>query len=123
MWVRNRYKGPGGGLYTGPGGGMYTGPGGGAYTGPGGGLYPGPGGGLYTGPGGGLYTGPGGVGCILVPGVAFTKVLVVDYIPVPEVGSIKGLEAGFTLGQTAPHICLTGHRVNNSYNIYEIMDI
>ena len=64
-----------------------------------------------------------GVGCILVPGVAFTKVLVVDYIPVPEVGSIKGLEAGFTLGQTAPHICLTGHRVNNSYNIYEIMDI
>ena len=63
------------------------------------------------------------VGYILVPGVAFTKVLVVDYIPVPEVGSIKGLEAGFTLGQTAPHICLTGHRVNNSYNIYKIMDI
>lgn len=24
MWVRNRYVGPGGGLYTGSGGGMYT---------------------------------------------------------------------------------------------------
>ena len=34
MWVRNRYKGPGGGLYTGPGGGLYKGPGGGLYTGP-----------------------------------------------------------------------------------------
>ena len=50
MWVRNKYMGPGGGLYTGPGGGLYTGPGGGAYTGPGGGLYTGPGGGLYAGP-------------------------------------------------------------------------
>ncbi len=59
-WPRDRYVGPGGGLYTGVGGGMYTGPGGGAYTGPGGGLYAGPGGGLYTGPGGGLYAGPGG---------------------------------------------------------------
>lgn len=35
-WPRNRYPGPGGGLYTGPGGGLYTGPGGGLYTGPGG---------------------------------------------------------------------------------------
>ena len=26
MWVRNKYMGPGGGLYTGPGGGLYTGP-------------------------------------------------------------------------------------------------
>lgn len=24
-WPRDRYKGPGGGLYTGPGGGLYTG--------------------------------------------------------------------------------------------------
>ena len=49
-WPRDRYTGPGGGLFTGPGGGMFTGPGGGLYTGPGGGLYTGPGGGLYTGP-------------------------------------------------------------------------
>jgi hypothetical protein len=59
-WPRDRYAGPGGGLYTGPGGGLYTGPGGGSYTGPDGGMYTGPGGGMYTGPGGGLYTGPGG---------------------------------------------------------------
>ena len=73
MSPRDRYRGPGGGLYTGPGravhwtgrrslhgGGLYTGPGGGLYTGPEGGLYTGPGGGLHTGPDGGLYTGPGG---------------------------------------------------------------
>ncbi len=57
IWTRDRYSGPGGGLYVGPGGGLYTGPGGGLYTGPGGGLSTGPGGGLYSGPGGGLYTG------------------------------------------------------------------
>ena len=34
MWPRNRYRGPGGGLYTGPGGGLYRGPGGGLYMGP-----------------------------------------------------------------------------------------
>ena len=56
-WPRDRYAGPGGGLYMGPGGGLYEGPGGGAYAGPGGGLYAGPGGGLYAGPGGGLYAG------------------------------------------------------------------
>jgi len=59
-WPRDRYDGPGGGLYTGPGGGLYTGPDGGAYTGPDGGMYTGPDGGMYTGPDGGLYTGPGG---------------------------------------------------------------
>lgn len=38
-WPRDRYPGPGGGLYTGPAGGLYTGPGGGLYSGAGGGLY------------------------------------------------------------------------------------